>query len=112
MFSVITRRTKSGLANWKSTVKPTSAAQRVLGRQILQVSGSGLADDLLATGEARWRGEWTAWFITGSDGHQKRILPVHMSLYMTQSPMKLKRGRLKLAGLFFSNTKWPIQAQP
>ena len=43
---------------------------------------------------------------------QTLTLPDHMSLYMTQSPMKLYSGRLKLAGLFFSNTKWPIHAKP
>ncbi len=50
--------------------------------------------------------------LPGGRGSQNRILPVQMSLYMTQSPMKLYSGRLKLAGLFFSNTKWPTQAQP
>jgi hypothetical protein len=34
--------------------------------------------------------------------------PVQMSLYITQSPMKLKSGCLKEAGRFFSNPKWPI----
>ena len=43
---------------------------------------------------------------------QSETLPVQMSLYMTQSPMKLYSGRLKLAGLFFSKTKWPTQAKP
>lgn len=43
---------------------------------------------------------------------QSLIFPVQMSLYITQSPMKLYSGRLKLAGLFFSKTKWPTQAKP
>ena len=38
--------------------------------------------------------------------------PIQMSLYISQSPMKLYSGRLNEAGLFFSNTKWPIQAKP
>jgi hypothetical protein len=33
-----------------------------------------------------------------------------MCRYITQSPMKLYSGRLKLAGRFFSKAKWPSQA--
>lgn len=45
-------------------------------------------------------------------GNQNRIFPVQMSLYITQSPMKLYSGRLNDAGLFFSKPKWPTQAKP
>jgi hypothetical protein len=31
---------------------------------------------------------------------------------MTQSPAKLQAGYLKVAGRFFSNLKWPTQANP
>ena len=43
---------------------------------------------------------------------QMATLPVQMSKYMRQSPMKLHSGRRNEAGRFFSNTKWPTQAKP
>lgn len=39
-------------------------------------------------------------------------LPLSTSQYMTQSPIRLYNGWRNVAGLFFSNTKWPIQAKP
>ncbi|MNF05239.1 hypothetical protein D3C80_2049230 [compost metagenome] len=43
---------------------------------------------------------------------QKRMRPVKASLSITQSPMNDHSGYLKVAGRFFSKTKWPIQAKP
>ncbi len=42
----------------------------------------------------------------------RRILPAQIFAYITQSPIKLYSGCLNDAGLFFSNTKWPIHAKP
>lgn len=40
------------------------------------------------------------------------ILPINTSLNITQSPIRLYIGYTKVAGLFFSNIKCPIQAKP
>ena len=42
---------------------------------------------------------------------QNAILPVTISHHNRQSPMKLKRGYLKVAGLLCSKKKWPTQAK-